>query len=245
MKPFLLLQLRPIDLASNNEFEAFLKYGGLSPQNLHRVRMEQEGIPDIHIENYSGIIIGGGPSNVSDKESLKSIYQKRFESQLNHILHEVFLNDFPFLGTCYGIGALATYQKAEVSKERYSENVGPLKIKLTQEGYHDPLTSSLPKEFMAYGGHKEACQELPLGATLLASSDNCPIQMIRFKKNIYGTQFHTELDLEGILLRINVYKDHGYFSPDEAVKIIEESKYHKVTYPMTILKNFVAIYSSR
>lgn len=242
MKPFLILQLRPIDLASDNEFEAFLKYGGLRPVDVHRVRMEKEGIPKISLEAYSGIILGGGPSNVSDHELEKSPYQKRFESDLHHILQEVFLKDYPFLGTCYGIGALAKFRNTEVSKENYSEAVGVLNLNLTDDGLTDNLTSALPKVFKAFGGHKEACQYIPDGATLLASSQDCPVQMIRFKNNIYGTQFHTELDLAGLILRINVYKDHGYFSPDAANELIEESSKHDVTYPMKILRNFVDTY---
>jgi len=83
MKQFLILQLRPIDLASDNEFSAFLRYGGLTEHDVHRVRMENEGIPKIDLEDYSGVILGGGPSNVSDDESVKYVYQKRFEADLN------------------------------------------------------------------------------------------------------------------------------------------------------------------
>ena len=79
----------------------------------------------------------------------------------------------------------------------------------------------LPNKFTAYGGHKEACQSLPPGAILLAESQDCPIQMIRMGKNIYGTQFHTELDKDGVILRIKVYKNHGYFSPEDAEKLTE------------------------
>ncbi len=105
MKPFLILQLRPIDLASDSEFEAILKYGGLLDHEAHRVRMEKEGIPKININDYSGIIIGGGPSNVSDSHEQKKAYQKRFEKDLNNLFDTVFEYDFPVLGVCYGIGA--------------------------------------------------------------------------------------------------------------------------------------------
>ena len=53
MKPFLILQLRPIDMASDNEYEAFLKFGGLSRNQAHRVRMEKEGVPKIDLNEYS------------------------------------------------------------------------------------------------------------------------------------------------------------------------------------------------
>lgn len=121
MKPFLILQLRPINLASNDEFTAFLKYGGLKEHEVHRVRMEKEKVPEINLSDYSGIIIGGGPSNVSDAEEKKPDYQKRFEKDLNSLLNKVFEEDFPVFGNCYGLGAIVKYQGGEVSKEKYSE----------------------------------------------------------------------------------------------------------------------------
>jgi GMP synthase (glutamine-hydrolysing) len=242
MKPFLILQLRPIDLASNDEFEAFLKYGGLSKDQAHRVRMEKEGIPKIILDNYSGIILGGGPSNVSDKEKDKQEYEKRFEIQLNDLLNKVFKNDFPFLGVCYGIGALNKFKGGIVSKEKYSEAVGSVEIELTELGKKDELLTDLPVKFQAYCGHKEACQTLPIDAALLAGSEGCPYQMIKFKNNIYATQFHTELDIEGIILRTNVYKNHGYFSPDEAEVLINRTKEVEVIVPSKILYKFIQKY---
>ena len=242
MKPFLILQLRPIDLASDNEFSAFLQYGHLAERDVHRVRMEKEGIPKINLGDYSGLILGGGPSNVSDNEEIKHDYQKRFEADLNKLLDKIFEEDFPILGNCYGIGALLKYQGGEVSKEKFSEDIGAVEIELTKEGQNDELLAGLPVKFMAYVGHKEACQTIPGNATLLARSNNCPIQMIRFSKNIYATQFHTELDVDDICLRINIYKNHGYFSPKDAETLIKNAKNYHVTIPRMILNNFVQKY---
>ena len=96
MKPFLIMQLRPVDEASDNEFEAFLKYGGLAKEEVHRVRMEQNGIPALNLQDYSGIICGGGPSNVSDPEEEKDPAQQRFESDLEKLYPEILATDFPF-----------------------------------------------------------------------------------------------------------------------------------------------------
>ena len=238
----MILQLRPIDLASDNEYSAFLRYGGLAKHEVHRVRMEKEGIPDINLGDYSGIVIGGGPSNISDDEEIKYDYQKRFEASLNSLFDKVFENDFPVLGTCYGIGALNNYQGGEVSKEKYSEGIGAVEIELSEAGMTDELLAGLPAKFMAYVGHKEACQSIPNSATLLISSSSCPIQMIRFGKNIYATQFHTELDVDDIILRIKIYEGHGYFSPNDGDAIIEKIKSHHVIFPNRILNNFVQRY---
>ena len=242
MKPFLILQLRPIDLAADNEFSSFLHYGGLKEHEVHRVRMEKESILKINLNEYSGIILGGGPSNVSDDEDKKYSYQRKFEVELNKLLDKVFETNFPMLGTCYGIGVLGKHQGGKVSKENYSEDVGVINIELTEAGKNDKLLKGLPANFMAYGGHKEACQTLPSNAILLARSNICPIQMVRFGQNIYATQFHTELDEEGITIRINIYKNHGYFSPEDAENLIMKAKSNLVTSPGLILNQFIKKY---
>jgi len=242
MKPFLILQHRSIDEASDDELHAFVKYGDLKNSEIRRVRMEQSGIPDIDLKDYSAIICGGGPSNVSDPEEKKSPQQIRFESDLLKLYDEVFRMDFPFLGACYGIGSLVKYQGGDVSKKKYSEDVGSAIIYLNINADDDPLTQGLPKEFKAFIGHKESCQDLPENAILLASSKNCPYQMIRFKKNIYATQFHPELDNEGLALRIRIYKDHGYFEPHAAQALIKQIKNEMVSVPEMILRRFVERY---
>lgn len=244
MKPFLIFQLRPEDEASDNEFSAFLKYGGLTEKEVHRIRMEKESIPNIDLKDYSGIIIGGGPSNVSDKVEIKKDYEIRFEKELNDLLGKVFKNDFPFLGVCYGIGVLNKFKGGIVSKEKYSEPVGTVEIELTQNSKDDDLLKELPGKFMAYCGHKEACQTLPKDAEILAKSKTCPYQMIKFKNNIYAMQFHTELDEEGILLRIEVYKNYGYFSPEDAKTLVKKAKQYEVKAPSQILKKFVEKYKT-
>ena len=150
--------------------------------------------------------------------------------------------DIPYLGACYGLGALAKNCGAIVSKEQYSEAVGGLNIELTQEAQNDPLTQGLPQHFRALGGHKEACQNTPKGATILAKSTDCPIQMIRLKNNIYATQFHPELDAEGLIVRIHIYKNAGYFPPEDAEPLIEKVKNEQISVPQTILKRFVDRY---
>ena len=66
--------------------------------------------------------------------------------------------------------------------------------------------------------------------------------MIRFGENIYATQFHTELDTEGIHLRIDIYKNHGYFSPEDALKLKDETSKYQVVEPEKILGQFVKYY---
>ncbi|WP_018134088.1 hypothetical protein [Acaricomes phytoseiuli] len=93
-------------------------------------------------------------------------------------------------------------------------------------------------------GHKEACSALPEDAVLLASSAQCPVQMFRIGANVYATQFHPELDIEGLLLRIEAYRHHGYFPAEEyaAVREALQEQGGKVREPGRILHNFVELY---
>lgn len=239
---FLIIQLRPEDEASDNEFEAFLTMSGLKIEEVERIRMEISGLPTISARDYAGIIIGGGASNVSDPEDKKPDFQRKFEADLQPLLTEIYTYDVPFLGACYGFGALVKHQNGVISKEKYGEKVGVTKLQKTPAGILDPLIQNLPNEFDAFCGHKEACQQLPANAVNLITSDTCPIQMFRMKENIYATQFHPELDTEGIIVRINTYKHAGYFPPEEADTLIKELENENVFVPATILQNFANRY---
>jgi GMP synthase (glutamine-hydrolysing) len=238
----LILQIRPEDEAADDEYQAFLRFGGLKEGQVGRVRAEQHDLSALNPRNYSAVIVGGGPYNLSDPDHKKSEVQKRIEDELANIMRIILENDIPYLGACYGIGLLADVLGARVSKERYGEDVGAVGLKLSSEGQKDKLLNNLPENFDAFVGHKEAVQELPEGCTLLASSAMCPIQLIRYKSNVYGTQFHPELDTEGLILRIRTYKHAGYFKPEDADSLIEQAKKENVQYPTQILRTFVETY---
>jgi len=244
MKPFLILQLRALDDAADNEFEAFLRYGNLSESEVKRIRMERESFAGLDPGRYAGVIVGGGPSNVSDKEIDKPEYQQRFEKELDSLYRKIFENDIPFLGSCYGLGSVAKYAGGLVSKERYSEEVGYVEVQLNEHAKQDLLIKDLPDSFNAFCGHKEACQNVPEGGVLLGGSQACPVQIIRFGKNIYATQFHCELDADGIAERIRYYRHHGYFEPDSADELIAKTKDVVAEVPQIILKRFVDRYRS-
>ncbi len=241
MKPFVILQIRKNDRASENEFEAFVRFSGLKETDFLRVRMEQDGIPPLNLDDYSGIIVAGGPANVSDKEEKKPDFQKRFEAQLYELLDEIVEKDFPFLGACYGFGALVVHQGGIDSKERYAET-GVVDISLSEVAKTDPLLQDLPETFRAIVGHKESCQQVPESAVNLASSPTCPFQLLRVKNNVYATQFHPELTVPDLIFRLEIYKDAGYVDPNEIASMAEAFKNEKISIPMEILRRFVERY---
>jgi GMP synthase (glutamine-hydrolysing) len=66
--------------------------------------------------------------------------------------------------------------------------------------------------------------------------------MFRVKENLYATQFHPELDVDGIVTRVHVYQHAGYFPPSELEELIARLTPAVVTEPGRMLANFVARY---
>ncbi|SFF15189.1 glutamine amidotransferase [Blastococcus tunisiensis] len=243
MRPFLLLSSRAEDLAADGEYEAFLRFTGLPPERLLRIRMEAGPLPDLDLDRYAGVLVGGGPFNSSDPPSEKSAVQHRVERELSALLDEIVARDFPFFGACYGVGTLGVHQGGTIDR-RYAEPVSAVRIRLTDAGRADPLLAGMAPEFDAFVGHKEACSELPPGAVLLAGSDACPVQMFRIKQNLYATQFHPELDVAGIVTRVHVYQHAGYFPPEERDDLVARLRPASITEPGRMLAAFAARYGA-
>ena len=211
---------------------------------MHRIRLTHRSLGPIDLADWSGIILGGGPYNVSDAADSKSPTQRRVESELLPLIDRIVDRDFPFLGCCYGVGTLGSVVGATVDRT-YPEPVGAVTVTLTEHGRDDPLFADLPDVFDAYGGHKEAASSLPSDVVCLASSPDCPVQAFRVGDNVYATQFHPELDLDGISTRIDVYKNHGYFAPESAESLKTAARQRHIEYPPTILRRFVQRYARR
>lgn len=241
MKPFLLLSIRAERTAAEDEYHSFLRFTGLEDRELSLINLSAGDLPPVCLDEWSGVLLGGGPWNASDAAETKSEVQLRAERSLAGLLDEIVSRDFAFLGACYGIGTLGLHQGGVVDRS-WPEPVGPLSVTLTAEGRADPLLAGLPDEFAAYGGHKEAMAEPPPGAVRLATSASCPVQAFRVGRNVYATQFHPELDLAGVCTRIEVYKGAGYFAPEEADALKARSRGVEVLHPMRLLTNFVALH---
>jgi GMP synthase (glutamine-hydrolysing) len=243
VKPFLLLATRFEDEAADDEYAGFLAAGGLEPEQLHRVRLEAAPMPPIRLDDYSGVIVGGSPFNASDPDESKSPVQRRAEGELAGVIDEVVSRDFPFLGACYGIGLLVGHLGGGVD-DTWSEVAGPIVVSLTPDGAADQLFGGVAPTFEAFVGHKEACTALPAGAVLLATGQACPVQAFRVGENVYATQFHPELDQAGILTRIRVYRDNGYFEPDAYDDVVAAIDASSVTEPANIMRAFVQTFGT-
>ena len=233
--------MRPEDETADSEFAAILRVAEINSAQVHRVMVERVENFEVDLNDYCAIIAGGSPFDVSCPDHQKSEAQKRVEAFFKKLFDQVIDEDFPFLGACSGNGLLGSYCGTSISS-KYSEPIGSVTMTLTEEGEKDALLAGFPKQFPAFVGHKEACDDLPDGAVLLLTSKSCPVQMFRMKQNIYATQFHPEADVEEFTLRINVYKDHGYFEPERAEELIGAIQNIETPLAKEILRRFADRY---
>ncbi len=242
MRPFLFLGTRAEDDVAQQEHDAVLAGSGLRPEELVRVRLEAGPLGPVDLDDWSGIVLGGGPFNRSDPDGSKSTVQRRVEAELHDLAERVVAADFPFLGACYGIGVLGSLAGGVVDRT-WGEPIGALPVRLSSEGLADPLFGVLPPVFDAYLGHKEAVARLPEGAVLLASTETCPVHAFRIGRRVYATQFHPELDAVAICDRIDAYSAHGYYAPHEQDQLKGAAREAMVTEPVRLLARFVELYA--
>src|SRR5690606_31287233 len=127
----------------------------------------------------------------------------------------------------------------------YGEKAGAVSVRLTEEGRADPLIreAGLPEEFLALVGHKEAITALPPHAVLLVRGEACPVQMFRVGTRQYATQFHPELDSEGLVVRAGIYREHGYYEPEEFEEIAAAVRSVKADESSALLGAFVRLFA--
>ena len=242
MRPFLLLSTRPETLAAEAEYASFVDCLRIAPSQLVQHRVDQAPLGDVCLEDYAGVILGGGPFNNTDTD--KSELQRRVEADLVKLAAQLIEKDFPTFGACYGVGIIGTAIDAELDRA-YAEEPAAVAISLTAEGQADPLCEGLPSEFYALVGHKENCARLPESATVLATGQQCPIQMFKTGENVYVTQFHPELDHDSFAQRLDIYENEGYFDPAEKRRINSQAARYAVDTSARLLHNFSTRYMPR
>ncbi|MDO5721633.1 MAG: glutamine amidotransferase [Actinomycetaceae bacterium] len=238
---FLLLATRDQPQVVESEYQMFLEFSGLTRDELVHWRLDQTPLPELELDEWSGIILCGSPYDSLLPAQLKTDTQKRVEKELANLLDKLVEEDFPFLGVCYGVGTLLGHQGGVISG-KYAEEISAPLITLTEAGREDPITKGMPDQFQAYVGHKEACEVMPEHAVLLGSAPSCPVQLFKVGQNLYGTQFHPELDWPALHMRILTYAQAGYYPETEQKRIIEQCETADVSACHQLIANFVDIY---
>lgn len=96
----------------------------------------------------------------------------------------------PILGVCLGAQLVATALGARVERMKGKE-IGFSPLALTDVGRNSALAPLAGRPVLHWHGDQF---ELPAGATLLASSEQCPHQAFSIGADVLALQFHAETD---------------------------------------------------
>lgn len=239
-----MVSTRPENEAAEQEYDSFRLQGRLSSDQLQHVRLEEvDFLSAFKAGDVSGVFIGGSPYDASTLESIKTRTQVRVEEQVRELLAATLKEGVPVLATGFGLEVLVTYLGTATSSE-FGEELGATEVFVTAEGRADPVLAGVPQSFTAFVGHHEGAGEVPEHATLLATSADCPVQMIRVGRAVYGTQFNPELDVERFQQRVSIYHDAGYGDIGIVDTVLAEARESGAEHQAgRIIRNFVEHFS--
>lgn len=143
-----------------------------------------ENLPNLY--NAKGFIITGSHSMVSE--------ELNWSLKLEKYIQKIALKNIPLLGICYGHQLIAKSLGGLSNFNKKGKEIGSVKIIQTKEAKKDPVFKNIPLLFHAHETHYQSAIKLPPNSTILAKNYHEKHQAVRFKKYIWGVQFHPEFD---------------------------------------------------
>lgn len=201
-----LIQFRESKLVARHEKKCISRYLGRRANLISKnVFLENFNFSDRFFSRTSAVILGGSDFSFSEKEKHLFLWNKIKKN--TPFLKKIIKKDIPSLGICFGHQYLAYILDAEIVRNKFQEEVGTFKLFLTKEGRIDPLFCGIPSKFLVQEAHKDCVKKLPAKTIYLARGGKCKIQAFRYK-NIYGVQFHPELNIKDMKYRASFYPNY-------------------------------------
>lgn len=144
--------------------------------------------PDLRpsLDGYHGLVVLGGPMSAYDTRE-----HPHLKTEL-HVIEEALRRGLPILGICLGAQLIATALGAKVRSNRAKE-IGWYDVAPTPRAADDPLFANFRSVERIFQWHGDTFA-IPRGAAHLARSAACTNQAFRYGSNVYGLQFHLEVD---------------------------------------------------
>ena len=178
---------------------------------------EEEEIPNLN--DYSAIIILGGPMNVYEERKYP------FLKKENSSIKEALKINKPMLGICLGAQIIARAAGAKVYPAKRKE-IGWFTLNLTTGGIENDVFRGLERQFTVFQWHGDTF-DMPTGSNKLVTSNLIPNQAFSIGKTTYALQFHLEVTKQMILVWMKRYEDElaslkGEIDPDKIIKYSEQ-----------------------
>ena len=202
--------------------------------------------PDVHpnLSRYHGLVVLGGPMNCD-----QTSHYPHLNTEVEAIKSAIG-RGMPVLGICLGAQLIARALGARVVKNPVKE-IGWYDLSPTEAGKEDPLFAKLDAVQRIFQWHGDTF-DIPHGAVHLATSPDCRNQAFRYGENVYGLQFHLEVD-EAMIKRwlhtpINAREIEGLDDPGRADRIRAETREyidHAVALSNEMFGEFIHLFHPR
>lgn len=192
------------------QHESFEVLGTLDPLlkkeglRIRYVNFERNPKAQPSIDKYDGLILMGGYMGVYETHKYEHL---KTEMKL---IEDALKKKIPILGICLGSQMIAHVLGATVRKHTERE-MGWYQIELTEAGTHDPVLKHFNKTETVFQSHGDTF-EIPKEAVHLARSALCAGQAFRYQNNVYGFQFHIEIDQPTIKSWLEMPENQRFFS---------------------------------
>ncbi len=149
-----------------------------------------KGVPP-DLDDVEGIVILGGPQNVTDIEKYPWM---QAEVALIKAAHAA---ELPIIGICLGAQMIAHALGGKVAP-REKPAIGFYPVNITVPGQTETMMAGIPWEHPQVFSCGQAVATLPPGAVLLAGTKTIPVQAYRVGLRTFGFLYHFECDRGGI-----------------------------------------------
>jgi len=156
------------------------------------VRRAHAGDPlPAELDEHVALIVLGG-----SQDAYPGGHTEPWFPQVEALLRKAVRHRVATLAICLGGQLLAQAHGGTVERSTNGPEIGPGLVARRDAAERDPLWAPVPFVPDVLQWHYDEITELPLGATLLATSGRYPHQAFRIGDLAWGTQFHIECDTE-------------------------------------------------
>jgi len=182
--------------------------------------------------DFDFLVVMGGPQ--SPATTIQESPHFNAEKEIGFIKQAVDQGKL-LVGVCLGAQMIG---QALGAKYEHSPNreIGVFQVEMTEEGIHDRLFKSFPKKFPVGHWHGDI-PGLTDKAKVLAHSEGCPRQIVRYTPRIYGFQCHFEFTVEAIEALIensteelSQFKDLPYVETPAELRAHDYSKMNELLF---------------